>query len=401
MATDKIQINEGTSGKYTGTYSFTEDTVTKNVGRVVLNKSDGTELGTNANPLQVGDGGGSITIDGTVTVANPTTNPETGLAKDASLLETHYSEDAAASSGVKGELILGIRQDSDTTPVSSDNDYHAFIFDEVGRLKVGTQPGSFPLVTSNITASAQTAFCDVSRASNVMISMVATTLVGHNSTFEGSIDSTNGTDGNWFGIQVIRSNANTIELTTGVLAATPAYAWEASANGLSFIRVRATAHTSGTATWKFQRGSYATEPIPAAQVSGTQPISGSLTSAGTTTATPANGTTYNVVTTASTNAAFMKASAGNLYEITVSNPTATAAYVKLYNKASAPTVGTDVPVMTIAIPATAAGVGEKSFNFGSVGKRFATGIAIAVTAAAAATDTANAVAGVQINATYI
>lgn len=33
----------------------------------------------------VTDGGGSLTVDGTVTVANPTTNPETGLAKDATL----------------------------------------------------------------------------------------------------------------------------------------------------------------------------------------------------------------------------------------------------------------------------------------------------------------------------
>jgi hypothetical protein len=133
----------------------------------------------------------------------------------------------------------------------------------------------------------------------------------------------------------------------------------------------------------------------------TQAISGSLTSAGTTTATPATGTTYNLVTTASNNLAFMKASAGVLYEITVSNPTATACYIKLYNKTSAPVVASDVPVMTIAIPATAAGVGEKSFNFGAVGKRFATGISIAVVGAAVATDATNAVAGIQINATYI
>ena len=326
------------------------------------------------------------------------------LVEDAAstLVESYFkAEDTPAVSGDKGLPLLAMRQLADTTTTDTDGDYTLIKIDEEGRVKVATKPASFTLVTSNITASAQTAFCDVSRASNVMISMVATTLVGHNVTFEGSIDSTNGTDGNWFGIQVIRSNANTIELTSGVLAATPAYAWEASVNGLTFVRVRATAHTSGTATWKFQRGSYATEPIPAAQISGTQPVSGTLTSAGTTTATPATGTTYNVVTTASTNAAVVKASAGNLYELTISNPTATAAYIKLYNKATAPTVGTDVPVLTIAIPATAAGVGEKSFVFGAVGKRFATGIGIAVTAAAAATDTGNAVAGVQINATYI
>ena len=326
------------------------------------------------------------------------------LVEDAAstLVESYFkAEDTPAVSGDKGLPLLAMRQLADTTTTDTDGDYTLIKIDEEGRVKVATKPASFTLVTSNITASAQTAFCDVSRASNVMISMVATTLVGHNVTFEGSIDSTNGTDGNWFGIQVIRSNANTIELTSGVLAATPAYAWEASVNGLTFVRVRATAHTSGTATWKFQRGSYATEPIPAAQISGTQPVSGTLTSAGTTTATPATGTTYNVVTTASTNAAVVKASAGNLYELTISNPTATAAYIKLYNKATAPTVGTDVPVLTIAIPATAAGVGEKSFVFGAVGKRFATGIGIAVTAAAAATDTGVAVAGVQINATYI
>lgn len=326
------------------------------------------------------------------------------LVEDAAstLVESYFkAEDTPAVSGDKGLPLLAMRQLADTATTDTDGDYTLIKIDEEGRVKVATKPASFTLTTGNITASAQTVFCDVSRASNVMISMVAASLVGHNVTFEGSIDSTNGTDGNWFGIQVIRSNANTIELTSGVLAATPAYAWEASVNGLSFIRVRATAHTSGTATWNFQRGSYATEPIPAAQISGTQPVSGTLTSAGTTTATPATGTTYNVVTTASTNAAVVKASAGNLYELTISNPTATAAYIKLYNKATAPTVGTDVPVLTIAIPATAAGVGEKSFNFGAVGKRFATGIGIAVTAAAAATDTGVAVAGVQINATYI
>jgi len=326
------------------------------------------------------------------------------LVEDAAstLVESYFkAEDTPAVSGDKGLPLLAMRQLADTATTDTDGDYTLIKIDEEGRVKVATKPASFTLTTGNITASAQKVFCDVSRASNVMISMVAASLVGHNVTFEGSIDSTNGTDGNWFGIQVIRSNANTIELTSGVLAATPAYAWEASVNGLSFIRVRATAHTSGTATWNFQRGSYATEPIPAAQISGTQPVSGTLTSAGTTTATPATGTTYNVVTTASTNAAVVKASAGNLYELTISNPTATAAYIKLYNKATAPTVGTDVPVLTIAIPATAAGVGEKSFNFGAVGKRFATGIGIAVTAAAAATDTGVAVAGVQINATYI
>ena len=107
--------------------------------------------------------------------------------------------------------------------------------------------------------------------------MNTASLAGHNCTFEGSLDSTNGTDGTWFALQAVRSNANTIETATGALAATPAYSWELSVNACNYFRIRATAHTSGTATWKIQRGTYATEPIPGAQVSGTQPVSGTVT----------------------------------------------------------------------------------------------------------------------------
>jgi hypothetical protein len=35
--------------------------------------------------VTVSDGSGPITVDGTVAISNPTTNPETGLAKDATL----------------------------------------------------------------------------------------------------------------------------------------------------------------------------------------------------------------------------------------------------------------------------------------------------------------------------
>lgn len=135
-------------------------------------------------------------------------------------------------------------------------------------------------------------------------------------------------------------------------------------------------------------------PVRIVESGVTQPVSGTVTA---NQGTLQAGTNYNAVTTAGTNAASIKASAGNVMEGTISNPTATAIYVKLYNKASAPTVGTDVPILTIPVAAGA----TVPLNFGLVGKRFATGIAIAATAAAAATDTAAAVAGVQINLTYI
>ena len=267
-----------------------------------------------------------------------------------------------------------------------------------GRLPTVTTPAAVAAVTGNITAVAGTLAADVASASNVTMHVTGT-FAGHNCTFEASIDG--GTT--WFGVQAVRTNANTIEATTGVLGAAPAYAWKLSVNSFTNVRVRATAHTSGTAVWRIQPSSMATEPGPAVPVhgvtqSGTWNI-GTVTTvtAAAATTTPANGTSYNAVSAASTNATSVKASAGNLFEITASNVTATATFVKLYNKASAPTVGTDVPVLTISVPANT----TVAMQFGSQGKRFATGIALAVTAAAAATDTAAAVAGVQLSATYI
>lgn len=313
------------------------------------------------------------------------------------LIESYFkTEDAPAISGEKGLPLLAMRQIADTTSTDTDGDYTLIKIDEEGRVKVATKPASFTLVTGNITANSQTVFCDVSRASNVMIAMVATSLVGHNVTFEGSIDSTNGTNGNWFGIQVIRSNANTIELTSGVLAATPAYAWEASVNGLAFIRVRATAHTSGTATWNFQRGSYATEPIPAAQISGTQPVSGTVTA--TVTAGTVNpvvpATPYILNSAASTNGALILTGTSGLQAFFATNTGAGAAYVKLYNKATAPVVGTDVPAMILVVPAAVSGVpGVCTLPIGFSGFRFALGLGIAITGGAADTDTTAVAAG--------
>jgi hypothetical protein len=246
-----------------------------------------------ANPMPVEiQGSIPVTIASAIEITNDAGNAipvsasalplPSGAATEAtlgSIAAAIRAEDTPHLSGDVGVMSLAVRADGETTLSIPDGDYAPLQVNAVGRLKVSTQPGLYDLVEGNITGATQTVFCGVDRASNVMLHVVANpSFGGHNCTFEGSIDSTNGTDGAWFVIQVVRSNANTIETTTGVLAATPAYAWEASVNGLSFVRVRATAHTTGTARWKIQRGSYATEPIPAAQASATQPVSGTVTS---------------------------------------------------------------------------------------------------------------------------
>ena len=89
-----------------------------------------------------------------------------------------------------------------------------------------------------------------------------------------------------------------------------------------------------------------------------------------------------VISAASTNATSAKGSAGQVYGWSLSNTNAAARYFKLYNKASAPTVGTDTPVITILLPPS----WSDSIHF-DTGIAFGTGIAFALTTGIADSDT--------------
>lgn len=101
--------------------------------------------------------------------------------------------------------------------------------------------------------------------------------------------------------------------------------------------------------------------------------------------------TGRLISAASTNATSLKASAGLVHGYSLSNNGSSFAYLKLYNKASSPTVGTDTPVRTIMIPPE--GGVERPL---SVGIEFSTGIAYALTGGIADADT-TAVAANQIS----
>lgn len=108
--------------------------------------------------------------------------------------------------------------------------------------------------------------------------------------------------------------------------------------------------------------------------------------------------TANMLTTAATtNGTSVKTAAATLYGCCVTNPSASPIYLKLYNKASAPTVGTDVPVMTIPVAAGS----FLAFDTGRVGARFGAGLALAVTGAMVATDTTAIAAGCYVVTNYI
>ena len=108
---------------------------------------------------------------------------------------------------------------------------------------------------------------------------------------------------------------------------------------------------------------------------------------------------YKLIALATTNANVVKASGCNLYSIVAIGLTSTVRFLKLYNKATAPTVGTDIPVMTIPIPANTQGAGI-AIPF-SLGVNFPLGIGIAITAGSADNDNAAVLAGdAIINMTF-
>lgn len=89
-----------------------------------------------------------------------------------------------------------------------------------------------------------------------------------------------------------------------------------------------------------------------------------------------------VSSAATTNATSAKASAAKFYGFHLANLSDVPVFLKLYNKASAPTVGTDVPVLVIPVLP-----GQQATRDYSFPVNFTTGFAYAITAGALDTDT--------------
>lgn len=108
-------------------------------------------------------------------------------------------------------------------------------------------------------------------------------------------------------------------------------------------------------------------------------------------------TPWKLISAAGTNATSVKSSAGAIYGLVISNTVVASRWLKLYDKSTAPTVGTDAPVQTIEVKG-----GSQIVIQHPVGAGFATGIGLAITGAAADNDATAVGAGdVVVSATYI
>jgi hypothetical protein len=114
----------------------------------------------------------------------------------------------------------------------------------------------------------------------------------------------------------------------------------------------------------------------------------------------ANHNNGKLISAASTNATSVVANAATIKFLTVSNINTAARYLKIYNKASAPTVGTDVPVFTFLIPGNASGAGS-NIPLPPGGLYLGTGFAFALTTGVADNDTgAVAASDIVVNYSY-
>jgi hypothetical protein len=166
--------------------------------------------------------------------------------------------------------------------------------------------------------------------------------------------------------QASNDNVNFVSVSASNISTLVAPVTTTNATGLMYgicafryLRIRQTSWTSGSTTAVLELYASATDFIPST-LSAAQSGNWTVLPGNTVNTTPwftnsvgtTGGTTsFHLIAAGTTNATSVKASAGQLYSYHIYNAAASVRFVKVYNKASAPVVGTDVPFRTIGIPA--------------------------------------------------
>lgn len=262
-------------------------------------------------------------------------------------------------------------------------------------------------ITGNLTAAQATAGTTVAggtvtasdlRGIGSATIQISGTYAGVTLIIETSIDGTN-----WVALPFI--NIGTVNPTpvTSVAPGTNAVAIYnvGPLLGVAYLRVRASAWTSGSAAIIIDLSAQAYSPQVQANVTNQVTLATGSNVIGAAYAfgrTTGGATTFTLLSAATTNATLVATGAHTLYSLTISNTTTTVAYFKLYNNSTAPTVGTTVPVMTIYLPVSS----TVSINLPPQGLAFGTGLAYAITGLSTTADTTAVAANAIIaNGSYI
>lgn len=207
-----------------------------------------------------------------------------------------------------------------------------------------------------------------------------------------------GVDGAWRVANSVTTALTLVPATTAVATGLPADF--ALTNSAGAIVKRTCLRVSFVRIFNYERDRVELLARPSGDISGAAPVSiqnapavsvSTVTTAG---VPPVPATPFFLNSLATTNGALIITGTSSLQSFFATNSGAAVAYVKLYNKATAPTVGTDVPEMIIAVPpAVGAVIGSVEITPGYIGYRFPLGLGIAITGLLADTDTTAVAAG--------
>ncbi|HTK76151.1 MAG TPA: hypothetical protein VL371_12890 [Gemmataceae bacterium] len=324
-----------------GTYKIAASKIT-----LGANNSDDGYVCT-ANPMPVSDAGGSLTVDnaGTFAVqaAQSGTWNVTNISGTVSLptgAATAAKQPALGTAGTASADVLTVQGIASMTALKVDG-------------SAVTQPvsaASLPLPSGASTAAKQPALGTAGAASADVL-----TVQGIASMTALKVDGSGVTQPVSGTVTVQQSTASSLKVD---LSGTAANATAIKVDGSAV-----TQPVSGTVTANAGSGTFA--------ASDTGATSGGLTP-------------YHLVCANSNNATSVKNSAGQLYHVSAFNNSGTIAYLKIYDKATAPAPASDTPKLSYLIPANTSGAGL-TLNIDK-GVAFASGIAIAVVTGIGDTD---------------
>lgn len=297
-----------------------------------------------------------------------------------------------------------------------------FLVDDAGNTYQpgGANGGALDASFQQVTATGTLGALNATQA--ITIGRRSTLTVHTTGTWVGNISLQGSLDGgtNWV---TLNAASTWIVLSTGAFVAAIGAngIFQASVTGLTSLRVIMSAYTSGTANVYLvasdePAGVAIDTPLPTGgNLLGNINIAGAAGFAVTKASGVASATTdVSLVVQTSPNVyaqgilggngalgtaptAFLKASAGSVLSLAVSNTSASPIFVKLYNQTTAPTIGAGTPIITIPVAANS----TVSTEFGPLGMRFSTGIAYTVTGAIGDTDTTAVTAGSKLAVTYV
>jgi hypothetical protein len=352
---DNTQLNSGSGGDVIASDDIGPGVKYQRV-KVTLG-ADGVNDGdvASGNPMPTNPSDRAARDCGKIDIANFDTLPTFDLDSGAGTVNVQGIALAVAASGgpvaIPGDATNGLKVQVATMPTTT-------VQDGGGSISVDDNGGSLTVDgTVSISGSVAVTNADMTTLAGAVRAEDAASADGHTgipalAVRKASPANTSGTDGDY---EMIQMSAGRVWVSATVDAALPT-----GSNAIGKL-----AANSGV-----DIGDVDVTSLPALPA-GTNDIGFVKDKA----ATSGGWTPHKKISAASTNATSLKASAGQVGVIVCTNTNASARFLKLYNKASAPTVGTDTPDLTFLIPGNTSGF---TINCGC-GFEFTTGIAYALT----------------------